>query len=40
MSNNCKLTVHIVTVFRAQISGAARVARWEGGRGIGGGHWN
>ena len=30
-------TVHIVTVFSAQISGAARVARWEG---VGGGQWN
>ena len=30
-------TVHIVTVFSAQISGAARVARWEG---VGGGQLN
>ena len=28
-------TVHNVIVFRAQISGVARVARWEGGRGVG-----
>ena len=28
-------TVHIVMVFRAQISGVARVARWEGGTGVG-----
>ena len=37
MSNNCKLHSTHCHGFSAQISGAARVARWDG---VGGGQWN